>query len=267
MVQSIGNGIVTMVKRDVHSGCLFGLDIAECHCIHNRPFNRSLYGGLEYAGLTVDFGSRRISHDGVTFSYRREVRQYVIEEDSTSKVDAHMACPAQCGPFDLELFASHDNKHLEVHYTIEDSAFVRDWSGHACYGNPLFEHDFILRGLTGLFSVVKEYPAGVQRVRLCYKGGQGALVGVVTEYVSGPHGSHLVQFDDDGSCTRGPLRLEQVVYDGERAFIRVGASSYRGSVSSAATTTAAAAASARAAAATTATRAARPVTTTAEGAA
>eukprot|EP00854_Cymbomonas_tetramitiformis_P001531 gene1531-biopygen1393 len=215
-VQSVGSGTVTMVKRDLSSGNVIGLDLTECHCIPNQPFNLVSVVALEDAGFTVEFGRRRISRGGVTFAFRRGGgRQYIVEEDSIGEVVVHLACSAeeekheaQCRDhcdwrfedlhqfseqLDLELFASHDNKHLSVYCTAEASAFDKDWTGHACSGNPPFEHDFILRCLqkavrdygsapsstkfllvlpkwvtpswwclTDRFSVVKEYPAGVQ---------------------------------------------------------------------------------------------------------
>ncbi|KAK3276922.1 hypothetical protein CYMTET_15028 [Cymbomonas tetramitiformis] len=70
------------------------------------------------------------------------------------------------GPFTLELFASIDNHILDDYCTTGNPCFCRDWAGKACYGNPPYEHDIILRCLQKAlsdftrFAIVHEYPAG-----------------------------------------------------------------------------------------------------------
>eukprot|EP00854_Cymbomonas_tetramitiformis_P021447 gene21447-biopygen22138 len=56
------------------------------------------------------------------------------------------------GPFTLELFASSDNHILDDYCTSDNPCFCRDWAGKACYGNPPYEHDTILRCLQNALS-------------------------------------------------------------------------------------------------------------------
>ncbi|KAK3280647.1 hypothetical protein CYMTET_11520 [Cymbomonas tetramitiformis] len=213
-VCSEGSGTVTFAKLDVSTGRAVGLQFTGAHCIPGRPFNLVSVVALEDAGFSVDFGARQISSGGVTFSFSRVGNQYIIYEDQMSgTLDTYMACAAyhddsdrdktdqkfeeagkhieQHGPFTLELFASVDNHILDEYCTTDNPCFGRDWVGKACYGNPPYEHDTILRCLQkalsdfarapqstkfllvlprwetaswwqfiSLFTIVHEYPAG-----------------------------------------------------------------------------------------------------------
>ncbi|KAK3244687.1 hypothetical protein CYMTET_45715 [Cymbomonas tetramitiformis] len=169
-VSSEGSGTVTFAKLDVSTGRAVGLQFTGAHCIPGQPFNLVSVVALEDAGFSVDFGARQISSGGVTFSFSRVGNQYIIYEDQISgTLDTYMACAAyhddsdrdktdwkfeeagkhieEHGPFTLELFASVDNHILDDYCTTENPCFSRDWAGKACYGNPPYEHDTILRCL------------------------------------------------------------------------------------------------------------------------
>ncbi|KAK3260902.1 hypothetical protein CYMTET_30164 [Cymbomonas tetramitiformis] len=168
-VSSEGSGTVTFAKLDVSTGRAIGLQFTGAHCIPGQPFNLVSVVALEDAGFSVDFGARQISSGGVTFSFSRVGNQYIIYEDQTGTLDTYMACAAyhddsirdktdwkfeeagkhieEHGPFTLELFASIDNHVLDDYCTTENPCFCRDWAGKACYGNPPYEHDIILRCL------------------------------------------------------------------------------------------------------------------------
>ncbi|KAK3274978.1 hypothetical protein CYMTET_16871 [Cymbomonas tetramitiformis] len=169
-VSSEGSGTVTFAKLDVSTGRAVGLNFTGAHCIPGRPFNLVSVVALEDAGFSVDFGARQISNGGVTFSFSRVGNQYIIYEDQISgTLDTYMACAAyhddsdrdktdwkfemagkhieEHGPFTLELFASSDNHILDNYCTTDSPCFCRDWAGEACYGNPPYEHDTILRCL------------------------------------------------------------------------------------------------------------------------
>ncbi|KAK3270667.1 hypothetical protein CYMTET_20947 [Cymbomonas tetramitiformis] len=213
-VSSEGSGTVTFAKLDVSTGRAVGLQFTGAHCIPGQPFNLVSVVALEDAGFSVDFGARQISNGGVTFSFSRVGNQYIIYEDQISgTLDTYMACAAyhddsdrdktdwkfeeagkhieEHGPFTLELFASSDNHILDSYCTTDNPCFCRDWAGEACYGNPPYEHDTILRCLqkalgdfdraphstkfllvlprwetaswwqfTSQFTIIYEYPAG-----------------------------------------------------------------------------------------------------------
>ncbi|KAK3282268.1 hypothetical protein CYMTET_9991 [Cymbomonas tetramitiformis] len=213
-VSSEGSGMVTFAKLDVSTGRAVGLQFTGAHCIPGQPFNLVSVVALEDAGFSVDFGARQISNGGVTFSFSRVGNQYIIYEDQISgTLDTYMACAAyhddsdrdktdwkfeeaekhieEHGPFTLELFASSDNHILDNYCTTDNPCFCRDWAGEACYGNPPYEHDTILRCLqkalsdfdraphstkfllvlprwetaswwqfTSQFTIIYEYPAG-----------------------------------------------------------------------------------------------------------
>ncbi|KAK3273790.1 hypothetical protein CYMTET_17989 [Cymbomonas tetramitiformis] len=213
-VSSEGSGTVTFAKLDVLTGRAVGLQFTGAHCIPGQPFNLVSVVALEDAGFSVDFGARRISSEGMTFSFSRVGNQYIIYEDQvTGALDAYVACAAyhddsdrdksdwkfegaarhieEHGPFTLELFASDDNHILGSYCTTDRPCFDRDWAGEACYGNPPYEHDVILKclqkalrdfdraphstrfllvlprwetaswwQLTSQFTIVHEYPAG-----------------------------------------------------------------------------------------------------------
>ncbi|KAK3233925.1 hypothetical protein CYMTET_55805 [Cymbomonas tetramitiformis] len=128
-VSSEGSGTVTFAKLDVSTGRAVGLQFTGAHCIPGQPFNLVSVVALEDAGFGVDFGARKISSGGVTFSFSRVGNQYIIYEDQISgTLDTYMACAAyhddsgrdktdwkfekagkhieEHGPFTLELFAS-----------------------------------------------------------------------------------------------------------------------------------------------------------------
>ncbi|KAK3233084.1 hypothetical protein CYMTET_56593 [Cymbomonas tetramitiformis] len=172
IVSSVGSGTVTFAKRDVSTGHAIGLQFVGAHCIPGQPSNRVSVVVLEDAGFSVDFGARQISNGGVAFSFSRVGNHYLIHEEHAGSLDTYMACAAyhddsdrvhrdktdwkfertkrhfeQHGPFSLELFASEDNHILDVYCTTGNTCFSRDWAGKACYGNPPFEHDIILRCL------------------------------------------------------------------------------------------------------------------------
>ncbi|KAK3235825.1 hypothetical protein CYMTET_53986 [Cymbomonas tetramitiformis] len=213
-VSSEGRGTVTFAKLDISTGRAVGLQFAGAHCIPGQPFNLVSVVALEDAGFSVDSGARQISNGGVTFSFSRVGNQYIIYEDQISgTLDTYMACAAyhddsdrdktdwkfeeagkhieEHGPFTLELFASSDNHILDSYCTTDNPCFCRDWAGEACYGNPPYEHDTILRCLqkalsdfdraphstkfllvlprwetaswwqfTSRFTIIHEYPAG-----------------------------------------------------------------------------------------------------------
>ncbi|KAK3256629.1 hypothetical protein CYMTET_34246 [Cymbomonas tetramitiformis] len=169
-VSSEGSGTVTFAKLDVFTGRAIGLQFTGAHCIPGQPFNLVSVVALEDAGFSVDFGARRISSEGVTFSFSRVGNQYIIYEDRvTGALDTYVACAAyhddsdrdksdwkfekagkhieEHGPFTLELFASSDNHVLGNYCTTDRPCFDRDWAGEACYGNPPYEHDVILKCL------------------------------------------------------------------------------------------------------------------------
>ncbi|KAK3239767.1 hypothetical protein CYMTET_50335 [Cymbomonas tetramitiformis] len=169
-VSSEGSGTVTFAKLDVSTGRVVGLQFTGAHCIPGQPFNLVSVVALEDVGFRVDFGARQISNGGVTFSFSRVGNQYIIYEDQISgTLDTYMACAAyhddsdrdktdwkfeeagkhieEHGPFTLELFASSDNHILDSYCTTDNPCFCRDWTGEACYGNPPYEHDTILRCL------------------------------------------------------------------------------------------------------------------------
>ncbi|KAK3239116.1 hypothetical protein CYMTET_50936 [Cymbomonas tetramitiformis] len=171
IVSSEGSGTVTFAKLDVSTGRAIGLHFTGAHCIPGQPFNLVSVVALEDAGFSVDFGARQISSGGVTFSFSRVGNQYIIYEDQTGTMDTYMACAAyhddsdrdktdwkfeeagkhieEHGPLTLELFASIDNHVLDDYCTTENPCFCRDWAGKACYGNPPYEHDIILRSAEG----------------------------------------------------------------------------------------------------------------------
>ncbi|KAK3263746.1 hypothetical protein CYMTET_27477 [Cymbomonas tetramitiformis] len=180
-VSSEGSGTVTFAKLDVSTGRAVGLQFTGAHCIPGQPFNLVSVVALEDAGFSVDFGARQIStyHDDSD----RDKTDWKFEE-AGKHIEEH-------GPFTLELFASVDNHVLDDYCTTDNPCFCRDWAGKACYGNPPYEHDTILRCLqkalsdfarapqstkfllvlprwetaswwqfVSLFTIVHEYPAG-----------------------------------------------------------------------------------------------------------
>ena len=56
------------------------------------------------------------------------------------------------GEFDVDLFTYGKgpvlgNSQCSKHYSLQDCAFLANWAGKFCYGNPVFEAEFIRRML------------------------------------------------------------------------------------------------------------------------
>ncbi|KAK3274162.1 hypothetical protein CYMTET_17647 [Cymbomonas tetramitiformis] len=152
-ISSIGVGTVVMHKVDANTGRMVALHLGGSHCIPGQPFNLISAVALEDADFTMRFGARNIWRKELCFSFTRMGARYIVSEDNGGAVDMHVACSPyleQFGPFEVELFTSQDNHRLDYYYSLEDSAFDLDWSGKACYGNPPYENDIILRRRGGL---------------------------------------------------------------------------------------------------------------------
>ncbi|KAK3256349.1 hypothetical protein CYMTET_34511, partial [Cymbomonas tetramitiformis] len=146
-VVSEGSGTVTMCKLDQSSGSGVDLQLTHCHYIPHQPFNLVLVVALEDAGFTVDFGAWRILKGDLSFSFTKVGEKYVLRDDDADGTGGPRE--EEVGPFDVDLFASEDNRHpaFVCYYWVDGSSFNTDWLGRACYENPPYEHDIILRCL------------------------------------------------------------------------------------------------------------------------